>query len=216
MTMGEPISWHSRHLRQAILTLLLPLATLGLALSMAGRSVHFLIPTVLTGLVAFLTTAAMTECYGVITDTYDVPHLPTSGLGHRTGSQTADIAELERSSNSPTRRIGAAWAIVQASAFMLAAAGTAAGGMVKDRFGIQAAAGIAAGVSLVLTISLLAVLWPWKIVHIIPSAPLSVGTHGDEAERQAAVVDLPESRTRKMNLLELGPLSRWTEMRRLH
>ena len=97
--------------------------------------------------------------------------------------------------------------------FVLGAVATGIGGRVERRFGAQESAGIVAGVLMVLTLALTAILYKWKSVQMIPG--------GDEHAKPRAtntwepvILGVPSGLTRKINILEAGDYTRWSEVRR--
>jgi hypothetical protein len=74
-----------------------------------------------------------------------------------------------------------------------------------------------------LTILLTGVLFRFKAVQVIPNHAFGtrVGTFErtpemEDADWRPVVIGNPSGKVRRMSLLELGRLSRWTEMRRLN
>ena len=105
--------------------------------------------------------------------------------------------------------------MAQSFAFVIAAGVTAWGGVVERHIGAQTATAVMAGVLLILTILLIGVLWRFKVVQIIPSE--RYGTNilsGPEDEWKPVIIGNPSGTTRRMSVLELGTLSRWSEIRR--
>lgn len=223
MTFEKRVTWTSHLVRRSVFMLLLPFAGMASALSSAGPPTHYLVPTLCAGAIGFLSNLAVAECHGLTMETYDTSDLPLDVSGGRSGLTTVDGSERRRSSHSCYPRVSAGIAVIQTLSFLLAAASTAVGGKVERRIGAQAATGVVAGILLVLTLALVAVLWRWKVVPVIPSSAISLPRmQGDDNDDdrpdswQPVIIGSPSGRTRRMNILELGQLSRWTEIRRLN
>jgi hypothetical protein len=101
--------------------------------------------------------------------------------------------------------------------------------MMTRHLGAQASTGVTAGILLFLTILLTLVLTRFKSVQVIPNH--TFGTRRDTAawnefreleqrgrggDWKAVVLGNPSGKMRRMSLLELGALSRWTEVRKLN
>ena len=189
--------------------LLLPFAGMAYTLSSAGPPTPFVVPTVFAGVIGFLSNLAVAECHGLIMEVYDTSDLQPSITGRTPELRRGSGPDRIRANYSCFPRVSAAYAIVQTMAFLLAAASTGVGGVMERRIGAQAATGLVGGILLMLTGALVAVLWRWKTVPVIPSTLTS-------DDWQPVIIGHPSGRTRRMNILELGHLSRWTEIRRLN
>ena len=110
-------------------------------------------------------------------------------------------------------------------AFVGAAIATEVGGILARHIGAQASTGVTAGILFGLTILLTLVLWRFKEVQVIPTYTL--GSRGEskawEGFRQTkpsdwkpVVIGNPSGKMRRVNVLELGGLTRWTEIRKLN
>ncbi len=225
MTFETQLRWTSHLVRRAIFMLLLPFAGLAYCLASGGPRTHFFVPTFFAGTIGFLSNLAVAECNGLVMETYDTSDLQPGMVGRRRASSSAGASKSERAraNYSCYPRVCAAFAISQTLAFGLAAAATAVGGAVERRLGAQTATGVVAAVLLALTLALVAVLWRWKVVQVIPvtragSTATGSPTTGSTAEPgwRPVVIGTPSGRTRRMNILELGRLSRWSEIRRLN
>lgn len=214
MTFEKRITWTSHLIRRAFFMLLLPLAGLAYTLSSGGPSTHFLLPTFFSGVIGFLTNLAIAECDGLIMETYDTSDLPP-GEHTTTRRMSDDRKRINDYSCFP--RVSAGFAIVQTLGFLMAAAATGVGGAIERRLGAQAATGAVAGVLLLLTMSLVGVLWRWKEVQVIPDARSHDDDKGGGAGTGAwrpVIIGTPSGKVRRMSLLELSRQSRWTEIRR--
>ena len=194
--------------------ILLPFAGLAYTLASGGTHIHFILPTIFAGLIGFLSNLAIAECNGIIMETYDTSDLQPGMTGRPRRTLPENIRN-KRTNFSCFPRVTAAFAITQTFAFLIAAAATGAGGAIERSLGAQMATAVVAGVLLILTLLLIAVLTRFKVVQIVPSQ--RVGTNileGPEDEWKPVIIGNPSGSTRRMSLLELGEMSRWAEIRR--
>ena len=89
---------------------------------------------------------------------------------------------------------------------------------IRDR-----ATGVVAGILLFITFLLSIVLWRFRTVQVIPDQAYQQQENKEWTADDAGdhywkpvVVGNPSGRVRRMNLLETGRWSRWTEIRRLN
>ncbi len=155
-------------------------------------------------------------------ETYDTSDLqPGVNSRHRLQSM-ASVTKRRRTNYSSFPRVTAGIFVSQALAFCFAAAATGAGGTLTRGLGAQAATGVVAGILLFLTLLLTAVLWRVRDVQVIPKH--AFGTRKNSAESfmtkdeywKPVIIGNPSGKMRRMNVLEMGELSRWTEIRRLN
>ena len=155
-------------------------------------------------------------------ETYDTSDLqPGVNSRHRLQSM-ASVTRRRRTNYSSFPRVTAGVFIAQSLAFAFAAAATATGGVLTRGLGAQAATGVVAGILLLLTLLLTLVLWRYRDVKVIPNQ--AFGAHRNSFDSaltkdeywQPVIIGNPSGTVRRMNLLELGELSRWTEIRRLN
>ncbi len=210
-TFEKRITWTSHLVRRAVFILLLPFADLAYALASTGPPMHFMVPTLFAGIIGFLSSLAIAEGHGLIMETYDTSDLHPGMTGRATEKRRDSISSSRRVNYSCYPRVSAAFAIVQTLAFVLGAICTAVGGILERQLGAQATTGVVAGILPMLTVALVVVLWRWKVVQIIPNTFSGDGRDG----WQPVIIGNPSGRTRRMNILELGRLTRWTEIRRL-
>ncbi|KAM3425322.1 hypothetical protein BST61_g7269 [Cercospora zeina] len=225
MTFQEPrVTWTSHLLRRTIFTLLLPLAGLGFCLSSPGPPLHWSAAVIFAGLVGFLADLGTAECVGLIMESFDTCDLqPGVNTRHRVQSMSAQTRR-RRTNYSSFPRVCAGWFAAQSLGFFLAAGATVAAGRVTDNFGAQTSTSIVAAILLGVTVLLLIVLWRWKDVQVIPSFTSATGRGSKEVsdpsqadpEWKPVVIGRPSGRMRRMNLLEMGAWSRWTEIRKLN
>lgn len=194
--------------------ILLPFAGLAYTLSSGGDRIHYMIPTVFAGVIGFLSNLAIAECNGIIMETYDTSDLQPGMTGRPRRVLPDEIAK-KRTNFSCFPRVTAAFAISQAFAFLIAAAATGTGGAIERRIGAKAATGVVAGILFVLTLLLIAVLTRFKTVQIIPTQRYGTAIlSGPTNAWKPVIIGHPSGTTRRMSLLELGNMSRWTEIRR--
>lgn len=243
MTFQERVSWSSHLVRRAIFTLVLPFATLAYTLSSTGPPIPFMIPVIFAGLIGFLSNLAIAECNGIIMEAFDTSDLQPGMTGRPRGA-SGNKYKHKRTNYSSFPRVSSAFAITQGLGFLIAAAATGVGGVAQRNLGQQAATGVMAGILLILTILLLGVLIRWKEVQIIPvnkigeiekwekarqlsvqrqrsratsvsqSCTLTPIQLGEEESWRPTIIGNPSGKTRRMSILELGSLSRWSEIRR--
>ncbi|GIZ42769.1 hypothetical protein CKM354_000602600 [Cercospora kikuchii] len=225
MTFQEPrVTWTSHLLRRTIFTLLLPFAGLGFCLCSPGPPLHWSAAVIFAGLVGFLADLGTAECVGLIMESFDTCDLqPGVNTRHRVQSMSAQTRR-RRTNYSSFPRVCAGWFAAQSFGFFLAAGATVAAGRITDNFGAQTSISIVAAILLCVTVLLLIVLWRWKDVQVIPSFTSSTRGESKEfgdlgqadPEWKPVVIGHPSGKMRRMNLLEMGAWSRWTEIRKLN
>ena len=194
--------------------ILLPFADLAYTLSSSGPPIHYMVPIIFAGLIGFLSNLAIAECNGIIMETYDTSDLQP-GMTGRPRRVLPEEIRKKRTNFSCFPRVTAGFAIAQTFAFAIAAAATGWGGVIERHIGAQKATAAMAGVLLVLTLLLVGALWRFKAVQIIPSERFGTNIlSGPEDEWKPVIIGNPSGTTRRMSLLEMGALSRWTEIRR--
>ncbi|KAL6713968.1 hypothetical protein ACLMJK_008462 [Lecanora helva] len=214
MTFQKRITWTSHLVRRAIFMISLPFAGLAYTLASGGPPTQYMVPIIFAGLIGFLSNLAIAECNGIIMETFDTSDLQP-GMTGRPRRILPEEVRKKRTNFSCFPRVTAGFAIMQTFAFGIAAAVTAWGGVVERHVGAQTATAVMAGVLLVLTLLLLAALWRFKTVQIIPSERFGTNIlSGPEDEWKPVIIGNPSGTTRRMSLLELGNLSRWSEIRR--
>ncbi|KAK8228821.1 hypothetical protein HDK90DRAFT_418209 [Phyllosticta capitalensis] len=231
MTLETEITWTSHMTRRILFTTCLPLSGLAYTLTSMGTSLNWAVPVVFAGVVGFLSTLACAECIGLLMEAFDTCDLqPGVNSRHRLVSAPEETRR-RRTNYSCFPRVTAGFFVAQTAAFVLAAAATLVGGMMTRRWGAQASTGIVSGILLGLTIALTAVMWRFRKVQVIPDN--ASGADGDAEgecvrEKEAAaggelrddwkpvILGNPSGKVRRMNVLELGQWSRWSEIRRLN
>ncbi|KAK6392457.1 hypothetical protein LTR65_003587 [Meristemomyces frigidus] len=225
MTMRAPrLTWSSHLMRRCIFTLLLPFAGLAYTLSAHGPSLSWTAPAIFCGLVGFLSNLAIAECVGLIMDTFDTCDLqPGVNQKHRLQSM-AETTRRRRTNYSSFPRVCAGFFAAQSLGFFLAAAATGVSGDVTRALGAQEAVAVVAGILLVITLLFMLAMWRWKQVQVIPNGVFGTTKKGsiswrpgaDDPEWKPVVIGNPSGKMRRVNLLEMGSLTRWTEIRKLN
>ena len=214
MTFKKRVTWSSHLVRRSAFMPLLPFAGLAYTLSSGGPKNSWVLPTVFAGVIGFLSNLAIAECNGLIMETYDTSDLQP-GMTGRPRRALPDEVRRKQTNYSRYPRITAAFAITQAFSFLIAAAATGVGGAIERRIGAQAATGVVAGILLIMTLFLIVALTRIKAVQIVPTQ--RYGTNilsGHEDEWKPVIIGHPSGTTRRISLLELGKMSRWTEIRK--
>jgi len=228
-TFKKKMTWTSHMVRRAIFILVHPFAGLAYTLSSSGPPTPFILPIMFAGLIGFLSNLAMAECHGIIMETFDTSDLQPGMTGRPRGS-SGDKSASKRTNYSSFPRVASAFAITQGFGYMVAAAASGVGGVLTRHLGAQAATGVMAGILLILSIMLLSVLVRFTEVQIIPDSKKAEmeryhnarrtsairraeGVEGDEPWRPV-IIGNPHHITRRMCLLELGSMSRFSEIRR--
>ncbi|KAI5467118.1 hypothetical protein BGZ63DRAFT_468934 [Mariannaea sp. PMI_226] len=232
-TLDQNISWSSHLVRRVIFTIMLPLAASSYAAASSGPPLNIAAPTVFALCIGFLSCLAISECNGLIMETFDTSDLSPGMIG-----RTADESGQNQKTNySSFPRVTSGFAVIHAFAFVLAACATAVGGMMTRNLGQRVASGVVAAILFVLTMMLLMVLVRFKNVHIIPRSKSAEMERLTQARRKStqrrasmpnnlqalveediawrpAMIGNPIGKTRRMNILELGHMSRWQDIRR--
>ncbi|EAT78416.2 hypothetical protein SNOG_14179 [Parastagonospora nodorum SN15] len=229
MTFQKQVTWSSHLVRRAIFTLTLPLMGLAYTISSAGRPSPWIVPCVFAGALGFLSILAVAECHGLMMEAFDTCDLQP-GVNTRHRLQSMAVQDQRRRTNYTSfPRVSAGIFASQTIAFILAGVANLVGGSMTRRLGAQKSTGATAGILLGFTLLLTMVLWRFKEVQVIPNH--TFGTRRDTAawdefkdlekmgrgaDWKAVVIGHPSGKMRRMNVLELGALSRWTEIRKLN
>ncbi|RDW83002.1 hypothetical protein BP5796_04493 [Coleophoma crateriformis] len=232
MTVDETVHMSSHVIRRAIFTLVLPFAGMAYTVSSSGPPTPFIFPILFAALIGFLSGLAIAECHGIIMETFDTSDLQP-GMTGRPRGRSGDKSAHKRTNYSSFPRVSSAFAITQSFGYLLAAGATGVGGVAQRHIGQQAATGVMAGILLLLTFLLLGVLIRFQDVQIIPdsrkqqmeewkdarraSIARNIANGKGEEEREPwrpIILGNPTGVTRRMSVLELGGLSRWSEIRK--
>lgn len=208
----------------------LPLAGLAYTLASQGREVSFMVPIVFAAVIGYVSNLAIAECNGIIMENFDTSDLqPGTNSRHRLQSLQASV-KRKRTSYTSYPRVSAGIFAAQSIGFLLAAAATGVGGAMTRTVGAQKATAITAGILAGLTLLLTCALYRFKVVQVIPNELFgqyfgsadadtrrkSVASIESDRSWRAVIIGNPSGKNRKMSWLELGSLSRWTEIRRLN
>ncbi|KAI4943623.1 hypothetical protein J4E91_009260 [Alternaria rosae] len=229
MTFQKQVTWSSHLVRRAIFTLTLPLMGMAYTISSARCPQPWLVPIIFAGAVGFLSILAIAECHGLMMETFDTCDLQP-GVNTRHRLQSMAVQDRRRRTNYTSfPRVTAGIFASQIIAFVLAAVATMVGGNMTRSLGAQKSTGTTAGILFGITVLLILVLCRFKSVQVIPNH--TFGTRRDTAAWQefkdlekvgrgsdwkAVVIGNPSGKMRRMSVLELGALSRWTEIRKLN
>ncbi|KAL5119792.1 hypothetical protein ACEQ8H_002398 [Pleosporales sp. CAS-2024a] len=229
MTFQKQVTWSSHLVRRTVFTLTLPFLGLAYTLGSAGRPSPYMVPLVFAGALGFISILAIAECHGLIMEAFDTCDLQP-GVNTRHRFESMAVQDRRRRTNYTSfPRVSAGIFASQTIGYMLAAVATLVGGNMTRRLGAQKSTGATAGILLGLTILLTLVLVRFKQVQVIPNH--TFGTRRDTAawnefkdlekagrgaDWKAVVIGNPSGKMRRMNVLELGALSRWTEIRKLN
>ncbi|PHH86219.1 hypothetical protein CDD83_10569 [Cordyceps sp. RAO-2017] len=233
-TLNRKVAWSSHLVRRTVFTLLLPLAGICYAAVSSGPPLHVSVPTVFAAAIGFLSCLAIAECNGLVMETFDCSDL-SPGMVGRQRSRSGKSQKLTNYSSFP--RVTAGFAAIHGLAFVLAAGATALGGLVTRTLGQQVSTGVVASILFILTVTLLVVLIRFSDVQIIPKCKSEVMDKLVEARRRSStrrastpddpqaimeeerawrpvMIGNPTGKKRRMNVLELGSLTRWQEIRK--
>lgn len=208
---------------------ILPLAGLAYTLASAGHKVSFMVPITFAAVIGYVSNLAIAECNGIIMEAFDTSDLqPGTNSRHRHQSLQASV-KRRRTTYTSFPRVTAGLFAAQSLGFLLAAAATGIGGAVTRTVGAQKATAITAGILMGLTILLICALYRFRVVQVIPNELFGeyFGSAGGDRRKSAASVESdkswraviignPSGKNRRMSWLEVGSLSRWTEIRRLN
>lgn len=217
----------SHLVRRSVFVIILPFAGLGYTLSSRGPPFPWIVPVLFAALIGFLSNLAIAECNGLIMETFDTSDLQP-GMTGRPRGKSGERTAYKRTNYSSFPRVASGFAMCNGFGFLAGALATGVGGAIERRIGQQAATGVMAGVLLVLSILLLCVLVRFKEVQIIPDSKKEHMERWTNARRvsfksgrsledepwRPVIIGNPTGITRRMNLLELGGMSRFSEIRR--
>jgi hypothetical protein len=229
MTFQKQVTWSSHLVRRTLFMLALPVMGLVYTFGSAGRPHPWAVPVVFAGALGFFSVLAIAECHGLIMETFDTCDLqPGVNTRHRLESMAVEDRR-RRTNYTSFPRVSAGIFASQTIAFVLAGVATLVGGSMTRRLGAQKSTGATAGILLGLTILLTIVLWRVKQVQVMPNHTFTgrrdtaawtefkdLEKEGKGSDWKAVVIGNPSGKMRKMNILELGSLSRWTEVRKLN
>lgn len=233
-TLENKVAWTSHLVRRLIFTTMLPICGVCYACFSYGPPLSIAAPTIFATLVGFLSCLAISECNGLMMETFDTSDLSPGMTGRQKGSENR---HSRRTNYSSFPRVTAGYAVIHTFAFILAAGATALAGRVTRRLGQQVASGVVAGILFLFTIALLLGLARFKDVQIVPNSKARDMDRLSEVRRKSTMrrasmpddpqavmeeedawrpvmIGNPISKMRRMNIFELGSMSRWQEIRK--
>lgn len=233
-TIGKRVAWSSHLVRRAIFTISLPIGAACYAAVSSGPPINSGVPAFFALCIGFLSCLAISECNGLIMETFDTSDLSPGMVGRHHDPSGQD---QRRTNYSSFPRVTAGFAIIHSFSYILAAGSTALGGHVTRKLGQQVATSFVAGILFLLTVLLLLVLIRFKNVLIIPRSKSEEMERLTRARRQSskrratmpgdvralmeedrawqpAMTGNPMGKNRRMNVLEMGNLTRWQDIRR--
>ncbi|KAF2758701.1 MFS general substrate transporter [Pseudovirgaria hyperparasitica] len=221
MTIAAKVTWTSHMVRRIIFMTTLPLTGIAYTLASGGSHISWTVPVIFAGAIGFLSNLAIAECYGMIMETFDTSDLqPGINSRHRLQSLAADVKQ-RRTNYSSFPRVTAGIFVSQSIGFLFAAVATAVGGVMTRRWGAQISTGITAGILFILTVLLMLVLTRFREVQVVPNSAFhtwrqSFAAGMTDADWKPVVLGNPSGKMRRISVLEMGVLSRWSEIRRLN
>ncbi|KAL2687166.1 hypothetical protein Neosp_004719 [[Neocosmospora] mangrovei] len=233
-TLDKKIAWSSHLIRRALFTVSLPIGGACYAAVSSGPPINAGAPTFFALCIGFLSCLAVSECNGLIMETFDTSDLSPGMVGRHRDPANQD---QRRTNYSSFPRVTSGFAIIHSLAFVLAAGSTALGGHIQRKLGQQVATGIVAGILFLLTALLLLVLIRFKNVLIIPRSKSEEMDRLTQARRRSTkrrasmpndlrammeedfawrplMMGNPMGKNRRMNVLEMGNMTRWQDIRR--
>lgn len=222
----KKVSLSSHFVRRSIFVILLPFMGLAYTLSSTGPPIPFMLPIIWAAAIGFLSNLAVAECNGIIMETFDTSDLQPGMTGRpRSGNKSGKVTNY-----SCFPRVCAAFGITQGMGFCIAAMASGIGGVAQRHLGQQAATGVMCGVLLILSVLLICVLARFQDVQIIPDSKTGEleryqamkreqyiqGNTGGNAEEdwKPIIIGNPTHIMRRMSVLELGSMTRWSEIRK--
>ena len=223
MTFEPQMTWTSHMVRRIIFMLMLPVVGLIYTFTSPGMGIHYMVPVAIAGCIGFFQSLAVAECYGLVMESFDTSDLqPGVNSRHRLQS-LAETVRKRRTNYSSFPRVLAGIFLSQTIGFLFAAAATGIGGAMTREIGAQYSTGVTAGILMFLTVLLTGVLFRFKSVQVVPNhafgtrvGTMEMTTQMMDEYWKPVVIGNPSGKVRRMNLLEMGKLSRWTEIRRLN
>ncbi|KAI1878695.1 hypothetical protein JX265_002872 [Neoarthrinium moseri] len=233
LTIDKKLTWTSHLVRRAIFTIILPIAGVMYAVVSFGPPVHLLFPCLFAAIVGFSSCLAIAECNGFLMETWDCSDLQPGMTG-----RSKSIKSLKKTNYSSFPRVQAGYAVIHSLGFIFAAGATGIGGIAQRSLGQRAATAVVASILLLLTLLLFAVLARFRQVQIIPRSrtmemdkwteerrsTLRRRKSADRKDRndvpeekidwRPLIIGNPLEKNRRVNILELGALTRWTEIRK--
>ncbi|KAF4989875.1 hypothetical protein FGRMN_8825 [Fusarium graminum] len=233
-TITKKVVWSSHLIRRATFTIALPIGGACYTAVSSGPPISSGAPAFFALCMGFLSCLAIAECNGLIMETFDTSDL-TPGMVSRHRDPSGQ--DQRRTNYSSYPRVTAGFAVIHSFSYILAAGSTALGGHATRKLGQQVATSIVAGILFFLTVLLLLVLIRFKNVLIIPRSKSEEMEKITRARRKSTkrrasmphdlrarmeedyawrpvMTGNPVGKNRRMNVLEMGNLTRWQDIRR--
>ncbi|KAI2625080.1 hypothetical protein GGR54DRAFT_654739 [Hypoxylon sp. NC1633] len=230
MTFDKKLTWTSHLVRRAIFVIVLPIAGIMYTIVSSGPPIHLVFPCIFAAIIGFLSCLAIAECNGMLMEAWDSSDLQPG----MTGRSKSGKDSTKRTNYSSFPRVTAGWNIIHCIGFIFAAGATGIGGIATRNLGQRAATGVVASILFIHSLLLLAVFARFRHVQIIPhskSIEMDRWTEErrDSLRRRASAIAAakanglkdrpcilgnPSEKFRRMNILELGSLTRWSEIRK--
>ncbi|RYP80633.1 hypothetical protein DL769_002378 [Monosporascus sp. CRB-8-3] len=182
MTFNRAVTWTSHFVRRVIFVLGLPIAGILYTVVSVGPRLHAILPCLFAAMIGFLSCLAISECNGLLMETWDTSDLQPG----MTGRPRMDSETKKRTNYSSFPRVTAGFAVIHTLAFIFAAGATALGGMVQRRLGQMLATGAVAAILLGLSVLLLASMIRFRKVEIIPKSKTGEMNRWNKERRDSA------------------------------
>ncbi|RYP28552.1 hypothetical protein DL767_007158 [Monosporascus sp. MG133] len=182
MTFDRAVTWTSHFVRRVIFVLVLPIAGILYTITSVGPRLHVVFPCLFAAIIGFLSCLAISECNGLLMETWDTSDLQPG----MTGRPRMDSETKKKTNYSSFPRVTAGFAVIHTLAFVFAAGATALGGMVQRRLGQMLATGAVAAILLGLSVLLLAAMIRFRKVEIIPKSKTGEMNRWNEERRDSA------------------------------
>lgn len=243
MTFEKRVTWSSHLVRRAIFTLILPFAGLAYTLSSGGPPTHYILPILFAGLIAFLSNLAIAECNGIVMETFDTSDLqpgmtgkPRGASGERLKHKRTNYSSFPRVSSAFSLMQGFGFLIaagatgvggvIQRNLGQRAATGVMAGILLFLTVLLLAVLVRWKVVQIIPTVQTGDMeMWERKrresVKKLEEERKLGRGDswnttrgleNGDDPWRPV-IIGNPSGKTRRLSILELGHLTRWSEIR---
>lgn len=170
----------------------------------------------MAGLVGFFTTIASAECYSLVMEVFDTSDLQPGMTGRPMTWYRREQHREQRTNFTCHPRICAGFAVMQVLSYIFAAAATETCGRVLRRQGqVWTSSGVAV-ILMILTVLLTLAVLRWKEVQILAEAAPDTTSQVQRANTlwRPVVFGNPSGNSRRLSILELGTMTRWSELRR--
>ncbi|KAI5927471.1 hypothetical protein F4810DRAFT_699203 [Camillea tinctor] len=164
MTLDREVTWTSHLVRRAVFTLVLPIGGILYTVVSYGPPFHIFLPCFFAAVIGFLSCLAISECNGLLMETWDCSDLQPGMSGYPKSGEDSK----KRTNYSSFPRVTAGWNTTQTIGFIFAAGATEIGGIATRRLGQRAATGVVASILFLFTLLLLAIVARFRKVQIIP------------------------------------------------